>query len=142
MKDRTSAIRTYLFDIIKEFNKNYKQININFLSDDINNYSLDKIGTKSITQQWIAMGTIRKDVYSFRSRMSYSADVINNIENAGFYESFENKIYTNNIKGILPKIKGIESIECLNCGSMTNAGTNTCEFDIQIQITYYVEEEL
>ena len=60
MKDRTSAIRTYLFDIIKEFNKNYKQININFLSDDINNYSLDKIGTKSITQQWIAMGTIRK----------------------------------------------------------------------------------
>ena len=42
----------------------------------------------------------------------------------------------NNEKGILPNIKGIQSIQCLNCGSMNNANTNTAEFDIQIQITY------
>ena len=38
--------------------------------------------------------------------------------------------------GILPEIDGIESIECLNPGTMNNANTNTAELDIQIRITY------
>ena len=33
----------------------------------------------------------------------------------------------------------IQSIQCLNCGSMTNANTNTAEFDIQLQIEYKEE---
>ena len=37
---------------------------------------------------------------------------------------------------MLPDIVGIESIECLNCGTLINANTNSAEFDIQIQITY------
>jgi hypothetical protein len=36
----------------------------------------------------------------------------------------------------LPDIEGIESIECLNAGTMVSANTNTAEFDIQIQIIY------
>ena len=36
----------------------------------------------------------------------------------------------------LPNIEEIQSIQCLNCGSMTNANTNTAEFDIQLQIEY------
>ena len=46
----------------------------------------------------------------------------------------------NNDNKILPDIKGIESISCLNCGTMNNANTNTAEFDIQIQITYREEK--
>ena len=76
------------------------------------------------------------DVYSFRSRKLYSQDTINNLKNIGFFEQFENKIKSNNEEGILPNIDGIESIECLNCGTMNNADGNTAEFDIQIQITY------
>ena len=59
-----------------------------------------------------------------------------NLENVGFYEIFEDIINSNNEKGILPEIDGIQTIECLNCGSMVNANTNTAEFDIQLQITY------
>ena len=36
----------------------------------------------------------------------------------------------------LPDIDGIETISCLNCGTLNNANTNTAEFDIQIQIEY------
>jgi hypothetical protein len=56
--------------------------------------------------------------------------------NIGFFEKFEDIISSNNKQGILPDIKGIEEIRCLNCASMNNASTNTAEFDIQIQITY------
>ena len=45
---RISKLRTYLFSIIDTLatDKNY-QINANMLSNDINNYSLDKIPTSS-----------------------------------------------------------------------------------------------
>lgn len=138
-KTRIAKLREYLFTIIDTLLKDKKyQINANMLSNDINNYSLDKIPTNSKVERWITGLEIHKDMYLFRSRMAYSQDVINNLNNVGFFEEFENIISTNNKKGILPEITGIESIECLNCGSMEDADTNTCEFAIQLQITYKI----
>ena len=134
---RISKLRTYLFDIIDEIGNTEKyQINANMLSNDINNYSLDKIPVDTEVEKWIIGLVKRKDVYSFRSRMAYSQDTINNLKNIGFFEIFEQKIKTNNDKGVLPDIDGIERIECLNCGTLKNAETNTAEFDIQLQVTF------
>lgn len=134
---RITKLRTYLLSIIDVLvtNKKY-QINANMLSNEPNNYSLDKIPTSSTVEEWITGAKICRDVYSFRSRVGYSQDTIENLINVGFFEIFEKLISSNNEKGILPNIEGIQSIQCLNCGSMNNANTNTAEFDIQIQITY------
>lgn len=134
--NRAKALRDYLKDIIGQMNNDYKQINVNFLSDDIDNYSIDKIPEQSIVERWIMGIELHRDVYSFRSRMNYSADVMSNVENIGFYEEFEDIISRKNKLKELPNIDGIENISCLNCGSMVNANTNTAEFDIQIQIEY------
>ena len=134
---RITKLRTYLFSIIDTLlTDNKYQINANMLSNELNNYSLDKIPTSSTVEEWITGTRICRDVYSFRSRVGYSQDTINNLINVGFFEIFEKLISSNNEKGILPNIEGIQSIQCLNCGSMNNANTNTAEFDIQIQITY------
>ena len=137
---RITKLRTYLFSIIDTLttDKNY-QINADMLDNDINNYSLDKIPTQTEVVKWVTGVIIRKDIYSFRSRKTYSQDTINNLSNIGFFEKFESIIKSNNKKGVLPDIEGIESIECLNCGTMSSADTNTAEFDIQIQITYREE---
>ena len=134
---RITKLRTYLLSIIDILvtNKKY-QINANMLSNEPNNYSLDKIPTSSTVETWITGTKVCRDVYSFRSRVGYSQDTIENLINVGFFEIFEKLISSNNEKGILPNIEGIQSIQCLNCGSMNNANTNTAEFDIQIQITY------
>ena len=134
---RITKLRTYLLSIIDILvtNKKY-QINANMLSNEPNNYSLDKIPTSSTVEEWITGTKICRDVYSFRSRVGYSQDTIENLINVGFFEIFEKLISSNNEKGILPNIEGIQSIQCLNCGSMNNANTNTAEFDIQIQIKY------
>ena len=133
---RIEKLRDYLFDVLNTLTQNTKQINANMLSNNIDNYSLDKIPTDTEVEKWIIGDAIHRDVYSFRSRKAYSQDTINNLRNIGFFEDFENKIKSNNEQGILPEIDGIESIECLNCGTMNNADGNTAEFDIQIQITY------
>ena len=137
---RITKLRTYLFSIIDTLtaDKNY-QINADMLDNDINNYSLDKIPTASTVEKWVNGVEIHRDVFSFRSRKAYSQDTINNLSNIGFFETFESIIKSNNKKGVLPEIKGIQSIECLNCGAMLTADTDTAIFDIQIQITYREE---
>lgn len=134
---RVQKLREYLFNVVKQINDKCKQINIDMLDKGINNYSIDKIPTSSVVEKWVLGIEVHRDVYSFRSRTSYSQDVINGLENIGFFEEFENIINSNNKEGILPSIDGIESIECLDCGAMaSNDDGKTAIFDIQIQVTY------
>lgn len=135
---RISKIREYLFSVLNTLldNSNY-QINADMLSNRINDFSLDKIPTGTSVSNWIIDDGLKREVYSFRSRKKYSQDTINNLKNIGFFEDFENIIETNNNKGILPNIDGIESIKCLNSGTMQrNDDGKSAEFSIQIQITY------
>ena len=133
---RVTKLRAYLMDIITELIGQYGELNINFLSNEPNNYSLDKIPVAREVERWIIGDTLYRDVYSFRSRMNYSTDTMTNIENIGFYETFEKLIKQKNDNNDLPEIDGIQSISCLNCGTLNRANTNTAEFDIQIQIEY------
>ena len=136
---RISKLRLYLFEIINTLttNSNY-QINADMLGK-VGDFSLDKIPTSSTIEKWVTGIEIHRDVYSFRSRKSYSQDTINNLKNIGFFEEFESEIKSNNKKGILPDIDNIESIECLNCGTLNSVDGTQATFDIQIQITYREE---
>ena len=139
---RIAKLREYLFNIINNLqsNTNY-QINANMLSNKIDDYSLDKIPSSIEIEKWIIGVEIHRDIYSFRTRKSYSQDTITNLKNMGFFEDFEDAIKTNNDKGNLPDIEGIESIECLNPFTFNqNDNGNSAVFDIQLQITYKVEE--
>lgn len=133
---RITKLRQYLFEVINTLTADQKyQINADMLGT-IGDFSLDKIPTNTEVSKWIIGIQVKKDVYSFRSRKAYSQDTINNLKNIGFFEEFENIINSNNKKGILPDIENIESIECLNCGTLVNANVDQATFDIQIQITY------
>lgn len=133
---RITKLRQYLFEIINTLttNRNY-QINADMLGK-IGDYSLDKIPTETQVENWIIGTSVRRDLYSFRSRKAYSQDTLNNLKNIGFFEEFEKIIKSNNDEGILPSIDNIESIECLNCGTLNSIDGTQATFDIQIQITY------
>ena len=138
---RIAKLGKYLETILEELNSKYKKINADFLGIEVNNYSLDKIPTASVVEPYITGGRLCRDVYSFRSRNPYSSNRLSNLKNIGFFESFQRIINSNNDDGILPKIDNIESIECLNSGTLNyvDESMKTAVFDIQIQIEY--EEE-
>lgn len=137
MNYRISKLRDYLFEIINTLTTSRKyQINADMLSNKVDDFSLNKIPTDPEVERWIIGISKKKDVYSFRSRKAYSQDTINNLKNIGFFEEFENIIKTNNDEGVLPQIDNIESIECLNCGSLNMTDGTSAIFDIQIQVTY------
>jgi hypothetical protein len=137
---RISKLRAYLIGVLNSLTQNAKfSLNANNLDNEPNNYSLDKIPMEKTISKWVIGTKIQRDVYSFRSRTSYSQSTMTNLKNMGFFEEFEKTIESNNKNGILPNIDNIKSIECLNCATMNYAETNTAEFDIQIQITYWEE---
>ena len=139
---RISKLREYLLNVIISLTSDSNfQINADMLSNRIDDYSLDKIPTATVVTKWIMGMEIHKDVYSFRSRKEYSQDTIINLNNIGFFERFEEAIKTNNEEGILPEIDNIESIECLNCGTLNHTDDNGAIFNIQIQITYRTSNE-
>ena len=72
-------------------------------------------------------------------RYTYGSNIAENLENMGFWEEFESKIYSNNEKGTLPNIDGIIEIKCLNCGSIQDAEPQSCVMSIQIEIDYEVD---
>lgn len=135
---RIENLKTYLVNVLNELQKEYKIMNVNFLDKEVDNYSIDRIPTQTEIERWITGKTFCKDVYNFRSRNSYNSNVAENLSNIGFWEAFENKIYSNNEQGILPV--GTNKIVCLNSGSLQRADAQTCEMSIQIQIEYEKEE--
>jgi hypothetical protein len=135
---RIAKLREYLFDNIITLTQNSNfQINANFLSDKIDDYSLDKMPIAPIVNKLICGVEIRRDVFSFRSRKEYSRDKVVNLNNMGFFEEFEELINSNNERGVLPDIDRIESIKCLNPFTMlSNDNGSKAIFDIQIEIKY------
>lgn len=139
--NRTEQLKIYLMNVLDGMRKDFEMLNVNFLSSDIDNYSLDKIPTQSVIETTITGKQKKKDVYNLRSRNAYGSNEATNLSNIGFWETFERIIYSNNEQGILPNIDGIYEIKCLNCGSLQRADTQTCEMSIQIEIDYLSNNE-
>ena len=133
---RITKLRDYLYNVVKEINNGIKEINADALNKDINSYSLDRIPSEPLIENWIIGTSIKRDVYDFKSRCAYSYNDIENLKNIGFFEKFEEIIRYNNENKIFPEIEGVEKIECLNVGTLLDVEKSTAEFDIQIQITF------
>lgn len=130
-----SKIRQYFFDLgIIDENSN---INVDFLSNEPIEYVIEPIPVEPVIRQYADGSSLRQFVFQFGSREYFGANVIQNMKNTEFYEDFSELIEDNNRKGVLPKINGIQSIECLNNGTINEDNTNNAKYVIQMRITYY-----
>ena len=130
-----SKIRQYFFELgIIDGNSN---INVDFLSNEPIQYVIEPIPVEPIIKAYKDGGSLRQFVFQFGSREYFGADVIQNMANTEFYEDFSALIEDNNKKGVLPKINGIQSIECLNNGTINEDNTDNAKYVIQMRITYY-----
>lgn len=128
-------LRNYFFELgIIDGNSN---INVDFLSNEPIQYVIEPIPVEPIIKAYKDGGSLRQFVFQFGSREYFGADVIQNMKNTEFYEEFSALIEDNNKKGVLPKIDGIQSIECLSNGTINEDNTNNAKYVIQMRITYY-----
>ena len=119
--------------------KEFDNILADFLDDDATSYSIESIPVEPVLRQYRDGGSLNQYVFQFGSREFYDNSVAQNINNLGFYERFQEEIETNNKNGVLPDIKGIQSIECLNNGTIQDVQNGTAKYVIQMRITYEKE---
>lgn len=129
-----NAIREYFEeqDIL-----NNKKVNIDFIKNNTNEYIIEPIPIEPIYRQYTDGRAIRQYVFQFSSLNYLTSEVVNNLLNSEFYESFSKVIEENNNKKILPQVDGIQSIECLNIGTIENEQENKAKYSIQMRILYY-----
>lgn len=127
-------IRKYLIEN-KIVDENCR-INVDFLGENPTEFAIIPIAVNPVLKRYIDGSSLRQYQFQLISCNYYGADVIQNMANSKFYEELYDKIESNNDDGILPDIKGIESIECLNNGAILDATTNTARYSIQMKITY------
>ena len=128
--------------LIKYFKENitlteeFNEILADFLGEEATAYSIEVIPSDEVLRPYTDGGGLYQLVFNFCSKEFYDESVTQNINNLKFYERFSNEIEEKNKKKILPEIDGIQSIECLNNGTIENIQNGTAKYGIQMRITY------
>lgn len=122
-----------------------KRLNVDFLPEDPDTYSIEEIPAQAITKTYIDGSTERQFVFVFASRFYYSEEVRNNIENSGFYEEFAEWLEEQTKADNLPELTGCKTatkIEAMSSGYLYDiAGDlNNARYQIQCRLIYDKEK--
>ena len=122
-----------------------KRLNVDFLPEDPDTYSIEEIPAQAIIKTNIDGSTERQFVFVFASRFYYSEEVRNNIENSGFYEEFAEWLEEQTEADALPELTGGKTatkIEAMSSGYLYDiAGDlNNARYQIQCRLIYDKEK--
>lgn len=116
------------------------KVNVNYLEPDTDTYSIEEVPIEPIVKQYVNGGSIRQYAFIFTSREPYGVDVLQNIDNSGFYEKFANWIEEQNNKEIFPLLdNGLEPLEIkvTSTGYAFAVTEDTAQFQIQLKLKYF-----
>lgn len=131
-------IRKYFLEkvtLAEEFNN----ILADFLGEEATTYTIEPIPIEPVLRGYADGSYLGQLTFQFGSREFYDDSIAQNISNLDFYEKFQEEIEQNNLKGILPEIDGIQSIECLSNGTIQDVQNGVAKYVIQMRITYLKE---
>ena len=120
------------------------RVNVDFLPDDPNTYSVEETPTNTIIRTYLDGSSERQFVFVFASRLYYSDEIRNNIDNSGFFEKFEKWLEENQAKGNLPELPEkmtASSIEINSNGYLYGIDNNMAYARYQIQLRLLYDKE-
>lgn len=137
------AVRDYILTC--PLLKDLARINVDFLPEDAKTYSIESVPTTTIISTNIDGSTTRQFVFVFASRLIYTDELRNNIDNSGFYEAFENWLEDNSENDVFPTLaEGLTptKIEAMSSGYLFDiAGDFTnARYQIQCRLIYDKEK--
>lgn len=116
-----------------------KRINVDYLDEEPTSYSIEETPCEPIIKKYIGGDSKRQYQFIFTSRESYGADVLQNIDNCGFYEDFAQWLEDETIKGNLLKLdsgKECIKIEAMSTGYAFQTDVDKARYQIQCRIVY------
>ena len=116
------------------------RVNVNYLEPNTDTYSIEEVPIEPIVKKYVNGDSIRQYAFIFTSREPYGIDVLQNIDNSGFYEIFADWIENQNNNEILPKLEGnLEPLEIkvTSTGYAFAVTEDTAQFQIQLRLKYF-----
>lgn len=131
------GIRNYMkkCPCLEKFN-NAVRVNVNYLADDTTTYTIEEVPTEPILKQYLDGSSKRQYNFIFASREPYGADVLQNINNSGFYEEFTNWIETNEELPVLGDNLEALKVEVLTSAYVIAVTEDTARYQIQLRLKY------
>lgn len=138
------SIRNYIMKcpILEEL----KEVNVDFLPENPDTYSIEQTPSEPVVKRYMDGTTDRQITFVFACRMFYSDELINNINNSGFFEKFQDWLFDNSEEGILPELdEGLglipEKIEAISSGYLYDISGDLSNARYQIQCRLLYEKE-
>ena len=122
----------------------FKRLNVDFLPEDPDTYSLEGIPAAEILTTYLDGSTERQFVFVFAARLFYSEEVRNNIENSGFYEKFAEWLEEQTEADNLPQLTGkrtASKIEAMSSGYLYDIAGDLTNARYQIQCRLIYDKE-
>lgn len=135
------ALRDYIRTCphLDTFN-NAIRVNVNYLEPEADTYSIEEVPIEPILKKYVNGDSIRQYAFIFTSREPYGIDVLQNIDNSGFYEKFADWIENQNDNERLPLLdNGLEPLEIkvTSTGYAFAVTEDTAQFQIQLRLKYF-----
>lgn len=136
-----NSLRNYIRQCpyLDTFN-NAIRVNVNYLEPSADTYSIEEIPIEPILKKYVNGYSIRQYAFIFTSREPYGADVLQNIDNSGFYEKFADWIEQQNDNEVFPVLESeLESLEIkvTSTGYAFAVTEDTAQFQIQLRLKYF-----
>ena len=135
------SIRNFIrnMDCLEMFN-NAIRVNVNYLDSNVDAYSIEEMPIEPILKRYINGDSIRQYAFIFTSREPYSSDVLQNIDNSGFYEKFADELETKNNNEVFPILDSnleVREIKVTSTGYAFAVSEDTAQYQIQLRLKYY-----
>jgi len=117
-----------------------RKINVDYLGPDELAYTIDPTPSDTILKRYTDGAKIKQYLFVVASREFYGDDVIQSIENSGFYERLAGWLEEESYKDNLPELTGnkrSQSIEVLTSGYLFGVNEDRGHYQIQLRLTYY-----
>lgn len=117
------------------------RVNVDYIGTDMG-YSVDPLPCDPIMQRYMDGGAKKQFQFAFTSQEEYDQDARINIENSGFFQSFEEWLEQQSFNGNLPELgekKNPISIETLNSGYLYDMNGENAKYRIECRLIYAQE---
>lgn len=119
--------------------KEFTAINVNYLVDKVNAYSVNEnAGYNPLISKDITGTKELQFLFSFDAKFHWNEEVKNNVDNSIFFENFKDWLEINDENGIYPNIEDIEpiSISAITNGFIFATNADEAIYRISCKFTY------
>jgi len=125
-------------ECLEMFN-NAIRVNVNYLDANVDTYSIEEMPIEPVLKTYVNGDSIRQYAFIFTSREPYGSDVLQNIDNSGFYEKFADEIETKNNNEEFPLVEsGLEvmEIKVTSTGYAFAVSEDSAQYQINLRLKY------